>query len=1507
MPANEQTWRDQKLLHVVFGVTGLIMLGATVWMLAADHNREWKPYQRKFADIETATIDWKISEARTAEYVLQESKLKEAVQAQQQILPDPLLVKRFLIELLYFRATKTSAQEGFVTTSLDLEYEQWSANPDAAKTDALLAKLQQAAPDDTDLTELLGELTAPEAQNLAPENKARLRQRILNEMQLQVTLAKFREEQLSTTKKFTAAQFAVEDSVYGMGVRDEVSDQRLADIETQVQKVKNEVDTLNLSVQDVTTLRKALEVRMAAITVGEVEAQKALADHQATVAQLHKSLTDRQRTWFKSLLGAPIVDAFGRPLKIEQVWLPNLTVDFNFKRVARFDRCITCHQAMEKSLPGAPADAAFPPEEHITLTLQTPAAPPEPKKGEDGELQPVSFADVYGFELAEAGLFSPNDVTVNVVRPESPAAVAKLRPGDIIERVGDANILGKTNAKTFLLQNVSWGKPLTLTVRRGVPQPFSTHPRLDLFVGSMSPHKMMDFGCTICHEGQGSATQFKWASHTPNSPLQQHAWRDEHGWFDNHHWIFPMYAKRFAESSCLKCHHSVVELEPSERFPEPPAPKLMAGYQLIKENGCFGCHEINGFNGPTKRVGPDMRVEPNYFAAAQSLLLQPGLSEEQRGWATHLVSHPEDDTVRRRLLVSLTQGPVVAPSDAAAEQDVEEEKSVPVAVAPPAESAALRKLADMFKDIESPGTMRKVGPSLRYVASKVNGEFLFDWINNPTHFRPSTKMPRFFGLFGHLEGEGRAAAEKFEPIEVRTATDYLLNKSQEFEYADAPGEVTEQPSGERGKTLFEVRGCLACHKHQDFPVGQATQGPDLSRIGAKLAQSKDDGGRKWLYTWLRNPNAYHPRTSMPNLILDPIKEADGKVTDPAADITAWLMTSGDWKPAARPELNLESLDALALQHLTGAFTERQAKEYLETGIPEAFASQLKGDEIELVGPMTLDKKLNYVGRKSISKYGCSGCHDIPGFEDSKPIGTGLADWGRKDPSRLAFEHIGVYLSKHLHDQHPADGLPEEGNLDVSLETPDTGFFLEQINAHNRIGFLWQKLRQPRSYDFRKTENKSYNERLRMPKFNFTEAQVEQVMTFVLGLVAEPPGPAYVFQPDPRRKALLEGQVVLDKFNCGGCHVLQMDRWTFEFDPDQVPPPDVVADYPFLNPHFTPDEVAASLKVDNRGFRKATIVGTPVVDDTTGQPLMVDEEFAPIEAGDTTTPAFYRFILWDPALINGHPRLVGDQAPLIATDRLLRRIPALGGDLPRWIYPAVVAAEREKNPAAKAEEAWGWLPPPLIREGKKVQSAWLHDFLLDPHLIRPAAILRMPKFNMSSADATKLANYFAAVDKVDYPYEFDPRTRSEHLAAAEKAHPGLLTDAMKIVTNNNYCVKCHYVGDFAPVPNLTAFGTDKALGPNLDRVFARIRPEFLHPWIANPKRLLPYTGMPVNVPYGAPVDQALFTGSAEQQLSGLVDLLLNFDRYTQQQTSIRSLIQAAPPAAPVAPAGQAGGH
>ncbi|MEX2560941.1 MAG: hypothetical protein WD403_13555, partial [Pirellulales bacterium] len=723
------------------------------------------------------------------------------------------------------------------------------------------------------------------------------------------------------------------------------------------------------------------------------------------------------------------------------------------------------------------------------------------------------------------------------------------------------------------------------------------------------------------------------------------------------------------------------------------------------------------------------------------------------------------------------------------------------------------------------------------------------------------------------------------------------------------------PSAERGKELFQVRGCLACHQHKDFPEITATQGPDLSRIGAKLTT---EAGARWLYSWVREPNRYHARTVMPNVFLEPITHRDGTVTDPADDITAYLLASQGWRPKPVPALDAteplsetqRALDELAVMYLEGSFTKKQSREYVDSGIPQSLRADIKGDELELVrdDEMTpqrlLDKKLLYVGRRTISRLGCAGCHDIPGFESSKSIGTGLADWGRKETSKLAFEQIVPFLERNppdgasLHasalgmahggdDASPHGGA--HGHLDPAEMPADTGFFVSALLDHQREGFLWQKLRQPRSYDYKKTENKTYIERLRMPKFNFDEGQIESVMTFVLGLVSEPPAARYVYQPKPRRKAILEGEQVIARFNCDGCHTLRMDTWEFEYDPDQFADPPEFNDHAFLMPHFTPEELAESAQVDRRGMGRSVITGVPnpdVQEDDDGLPLHF---FAP----------------WQPVAINGKPWLVGGpEVPVSESQILGKRLPK-GGDFARYLHPIAVEMGQRDNPNVKPGDVWGWVPPPLVREGAKVQTSWLHDFLLNPVALRPAALLRMPKFNMSPDEASKLVNYFAAMDNARYPYEYHPRSNGGYLGEEQLERLG---HAMNLITNKTYCVKCHLIGDFIPE------GTPDAWAPNLDRMYQRMRPDYLHEWLANPQRKLPYTGMPVNFPpHNDPneaIRSSLFPGSTREALEGVVDLLLNYDAFMNSRTSIKPLVTEAPqPAGDAQPdrAASAGGQ
>ena len=655
------------------------------------------------------------------------------------------------------------------------------------------------------------------------------------------------------------------------------------------------------------------------------------AGHRAVADRLERSLAEQRPRLAKDLLGLPLIDALGRPLSIEQTWLPELTINYHFRRVARFDRCATCHRGIDKTSPGTVSEPAYGRQTTVAVELATPAEVPELPAGQGGDPEQV-LRRVYGLVLAPRGILDPNEPTVQLVLPGTAAALADLRAGDVLLSVDGEAVASRAEGVERLGRTAEPAGARRLEVRRGLAQPYASHPRLDLFVGSHSPHPASAFGCTICHEGQGSATEFAWASHTPDDPADGRRWRREHGWVWNPDWDFPMRPKRLLESSCLRCHPEVSDLEPSGRFPDPPAPKLLAGYHLVRQLGCFGCHEIRGFDESGERIGPDMRLEPSSDGGA-------------------------------------------LPSSAHA---------------------------------RAPGTMRKVGPSLRNLADKLDARFLESFLRHPAGFRPDTRMPQLFGLHEHLSAPEAKRARRLEAVEVHAIAEYLLSR-REAAFAgrlpDASGaragltgaSASRAADRQRGKALFLRQGCLACHRHGDFPEAQPTVGADLSRLGAKLTS---ESARQWLVEWLRDPARLSPRTVMPNPLLEP---------DAAADIAEYLLAPTDWQAEPRPALLEADLDELALLHLGATFSPAQAGQYLREGIPESMAGQVPADAQELLGRIDRHKKLRYVARRTIRKRGCYGCHDLAGFEEAQPIGPALSDWGRKPLALLAFERIGEYV------------------------------------------------------------------------------------------------------------------------------------------------------------------------------------------------------------------------------------------------------------------------------------------------------------------------------------------------------------------------------------------------------------------------------------------------------------------------------------------------------------------
>src|SRR5439155_10912976 len=92
------------------------------------------------------------------------------------------------------------------------------------------------------------------------------------------------------------------------------------------------------------------------------------------------------------------------------------------------------------------------------------------------------------------------------------------------------------------------------------PQPFTTHPSLDVYLGGSSPHPIDRIGCTVCHEGMGQSVSFRDAAHTPSvlerdpkdkdklldaedpeaTEAKKKEWERKYAWEQPHLWDYPM-------------------------------------------------------------------------------------------------------------------------------------------------------------------------------------------------------------------------------------------------------------------------------------------------------------------------------------------------------------------------------------------------------------------------------------------------------------------------------------------------------------------------------------------------------------------------------------------------------------------------------------------------------------------------------------------------------------------------------------------------------------------------------------------------------------------------------------------------------------------------------------------------------------------------------------------------------------------------------------------------------
>ena len=1390
MPASDATYRKSRTLHIVFAVSSLAMTATVVWMILADHNRPWKEFQREFQGIETDKLQAQQSDAlrrQEAESARQLKDLRgrkeraEAVASENRRRINDLDARISTVRGEFQLVDQQKRFQKAALDSLRSLYDGMIDREEVREANNYLAGTIRPAEQDYDATNRRYDLVARRLaaleleQGLAsaevvvvedappPGTPAAKAGFLVNDTMTVDDFERLQAAAIAILKGEKAAAALPSKVARNAGAT--TIEVPVAPIESP-DRPESDLDAWSLfGLVVAPQTPKYLADRIDDLTRESSRIAGALEIKEQQYGEGSGFGGFYNKAW-ATLRGLPVLDLAAPPVKINQISLPQLTIDYNFKEVPRYDRCTTCHLGIDRAgydlkADGTPMPAVF--QGHPRLTEGAEAVDPK------GNIVPAG-----------------------------------------------------------------------------------------LYLDSNGPHPINQFGCTICHEGQGSGTSFTYASHTPDSLEEQADWERKYDWHEMHHWDFPMRPDRFIESGCLKCHHEITDLGKDQ------APKVIAGYERITRYGCTGCHVIGGAD----VNGPDLTDN------------------------------------------------------------------------------------------------RQVGPNLAHVASKVGRDWMLKWIKNPHAFRPDSRMPRFYGVTNNDAPSDQPRAD----AEVHALVEFLISRSTPPErFIDPPAEG----DAEAGRNLFLQKGCLACHSNRpyaesDLPsslvepfnanyqvsesatyppemfpeavrqYAQAEYGPNLSSMAAKFTD-RDDGYR-WLFNWIRAPESYHPRSLMPNL----------QLTDKdSADIAAWIVsTREDWGaetpeslwPAVVEVGDLDSQEVKdGLDELTYHYLSK-SKLYNERTI---LLSEVGG----VVDQMSRQEKLLYVGEKTVTRLGCYGCHNISGFEAAKPIGTPLNGWGSKSPTRLDFAHIAEYLTDQV--------LGEEGTRDGTTE-----FYQEKLGDHQRLGFLYQKLHRPRSYDYKKDRDDilAWDERLRMPQFSWADdpEAVEEVMTFILGLTGEEVPMPYLPRYEPAKAALAKGERLLERYNCRGCHTLAMPKYTIaaradlsrvfkSFDPDD---PD-------------PFQTNVSLAFDSRAkdylglLRGPAVAFEPGAAPTIGPP---DEQPVTIEAmpigvevmeDDQGRPLKTLYAqVWRPVTIRGFTFNIGDT--LVLDPDAVATTPAEGGDF-AWLYSAYLA-EQTGEPMATA---WNALPPPLIREGDKVQTPWLTRFFHDPYKIRPAAQLRMPRFHYGAtpteialgaealgmdvstagegtlAETRDLANYFAARDGVVFPYQETPQREQSYLAAREAifgeddastaaepaaspgedappeaalaglptaAHPSsrYLAAGWSIITKNQ-CVQCHAIGQYVPT------GDPKTHGPNLRQVSDRLRPDYMLRWIGQPARTIPYTAMPQVFPPSSPEGTpplpgipAPLEGKPLEQVRSVRDTLLNYVSAVEQQ-----LAEVAPPPEPAA--------
>lgn len=349
-------------------------------------------------------------------------------------------------------------------------------------------------------------------------------------------------------------------------------------------------------------------------------------------------------------------------------------------------------------------------------------------------------------------------------------------------------------------------------------QPYRKHPAI--------PHNLEQFGCTVCHRGQGAATT---AAEAHNSTLA---------------WEQPILPAKYIESSCGQCHRGAL----------PGTPQLNLGRNLLAREGCVHCHTVKLPDGTTMKATDDPPSLSHIADKTTREWMFAWLKDPQAYAATATMPNfklTDDDARDISAFLIANSTPVAGDTLTVSAK----------AAADPAAGASLYGesfCASCHAVQNAAGNLvgGDVGPELTRIGSKVKPDWLQGWVRNPRVYDPGTSMPHY----------------RFTDAQVATLSGFLLGKTDSDLLANVHLDPATPEQIAHGKRLIADYGCASCHEIAGIKKPE-NFAPDLSRIGSKpvtqliFLPGMEHTIPDYIAGKIKQPRAFSPGLKMPQYTL----------------------------------------------------------------------------------------------------------------------------------------------------------------------------------------------------------------------------------------------------------------------------------------------------------------------------------------------------------------------------------------------------------------------------------------------------------------------------------------------------------------------------------------------------------------------------------------------------------------------------------------------------------------